>query len=72
MLPEMPRTTTFNIVATSSINEERPWEMTFTIPRAISQSDWEEIARLLKASMVTLSKLPIDNAIDVIEDNEDR
>lgn len=67
MLPESPRSTTFTITAESM---GRDWEMAFTIPRAISQSDWEEIARLLKASMVTLSKLPIDNAIDIIVDED--
>lgn len=67
MLPDAPRTTSFKITAESM---GRDWEMSFVIPRAISQSDWEEIARLLKASMVTLSKLPIDNAIDVIVDKD--
>lgn len=57
--------TNFRITA-ESLGQD--WEMAFTIPRAISQSDWEEIARLLKMAMVTLSKLPVDNAIDIIEE----
>lgn len=55
--------TAFKIIAES---KGQTYVMEFAVPRFISEPDWQEIARMMKANMVTLSKLPIDNALDPI------
>lgn len=60
----LPHKTTFTILGES---QGRTWESSWLIPRDITEVDWMEIQRMLKLAMTTLCRLPIDEAIGVVD-----
>lgn len=45
----------------------RVWESQWLIPKDITEVDWIEIQRMLKLAMTTLCRLPLDEAIGVVD-----
>lgn len=63
-LQNLPHKTMFTILGES---QGRSWESSWLIPRDINETDWTEIQRMLKLAMTTLCRLPIDDAIGVLD-----
>lgn len=56
--------TVFTIIGSSC---GKTWESNWMIPKDIGENDWIEIQRMLKLAMTTLCRLPIDEAVGVVE-----
>lgn len=63
-LDSLPHKTMFTIIATSC---GKSWESNWLIPKDIGENDWTEIQRMLKLAMTTLCRLPIDEAVGVVD-----
>lgn len=63
-IDEMPHKTSFTVSAESC---GRVWESQWLIPKDISEVEWVEIQRMLKLAMTTLCRLPIDEALGVVD-----
>ena len=60
----MPHKTLFTVTAES---RGRAWESQWLIPKDISEIEWIEIQRMLKLAMTTLCRLPMDQALGVVD-----
>ena len=60
----MPHKTLFTVTAES---HGRAWESQWLIPKDISEVEWLEIQRMLKLAMTTLCRLPMDEALGVVD-----
>lgn len=56
--------TAFTVIGSSC---GKTWESNWLIPKDIGENDWMEIQRMLKLAMTTLCRLPIDEAVGVVE-----
>lgn len=63
-IEDLPQKTVFTVTAES---HGRAWESSWLIPKDISETDWLEIQRMLKLAMTTLCRLPMDQAIGVVD-----
>lgn len=63
-IDSIPHKTTFTILGES---QGKSWESSWLIPRDITEVDWIEIQRMLKLAMTTLCRLPIEDAIGVLD-----
>lgn len=60
----MEHKTMFTVTAES---HGRVWESQWLIPKDILEVDWIEIQRMLKLAMTTLCRLPLDEAVGVVD-----
>lgn len=60
----MEHKTAFTVIGSS---RGKTWESNWLIPKDIGENDWMEIQRMLKLAMTTLCRLPIDDAVGVVD-----